>query len=187
MGNVLKLFMSDNFGGLTDDARILMLGLDGAGKSTILYKLKLGEVRHTCPTIGFNVESIQYKNINFTVWDMAGQERIRKLWHHFFMNTRGLIYVIDSNDVSRIAQSKVELDKLLHEKELEGVPVLIFANKQDLPYAIDIMQLIDQLDLYEISGHPWHIQSCCGVSGGGLFQGLDWLSGAIKQQMEKKR
>uniref|UniRef100_A0A6B2LKH5 ADP-ribosylation factor n=1 Tax=Arcella intermedia TaxID=1963864 RepID=A0A6B2LKH5_9EUKA len=185
MGNVLQVF-GESFGGLTDDARILMLGLDGAGKSTILYKLKLGEVRHLTPTIGFNVESINYKNIKFTVWDIAGQARIRKLWHHYYENAKGLIFVLDSNDVPRISEAAKELSILMSEPELSEIPVLIFANKQDLPYAVDIRQLAEQLCLYDVLGRPWHIQSCCGVEGGGLLQGLDWLSGALKAQKARK-
>ncbi|KAI3980548.1 hypothetical protein MKX01_025113 [Papaver californicum] len=80
------------------DMRILMVGLDAAGKTTIIYKLKLGEIVTTIPTIGFNVETVEYKNVSFTVWDVGGQDKIRPLWRHYFQNTQGLIFVIDSND-----------------------------------------------------------------------------------------
>lgn len=66
-----------------------MLGLDAAGKTTILYKLKLGESTITIPTIGFNVETVQYKNINFTVWDVGGQHLVRPLWKHYYPGTNG--------------------------------------------------------------------------------------------------
>lgn len=69
------------------EMRILMVGLDAAGKTTILYKLKLGEIVTTIPTIGFNVETVEYKNISFTVWDVGGQDKIRPLWRHYFQNT----------------------------------------------------------------------------------------------------
>lgn len=78
-GLFTKLF--DGFG--TRDMRILMVGLDAAGKTTVLYKLKLGEIVTTIPTIGFNVETVKYKNINFTVWDVGGQDKIRPLWRHY--------------------------------------------------------------------------------------------------------
>uniref|UniRef100_A0A8C5FTG6 ADP-ribosylation factor 5-like n=1 Tax=Gadus morhua TaxID=8049 RepID=A0A8C5FTG6_GADMO len=86
--------------------RILMVGLDAAGKTTILYKLKLGEIVTTIPTIGFNVETVEYKNICFTVWDVGGQDKIRPLWRHYFQNTQGLIFVVDSNDRERVADGK---------------------------------------------------------------------------------
>ena len=90
------------------DMRILMVGLDAAGKTTILYKLKLGEVVTTIPTIGFNVETVEYKNISFTVWDVGGQDKIRPLWRHYYQNTQGLIFVVDSNDRDRIDDARDE-------------------------------------------------------------------------------
>merc|ERR1712078_283379 len=115
------------------DLRILMVGLDAAGKTTVLYKLKLGEVVTTIPTIGFNVEVVEYKNINFTVWDIGGQDRIRKLWRHYYMGTHGVIYVVDSSDRERVEDAREELAKMLSEDELRDAVVLVLANKQDLP------------------------------------------------------
>merc|ERR1719479_25245 len=97
----------------TQDVKIVMVGLDAAGKTTILYKLKLGEMVTTIPTIGFNVETVEYKNICFTVWDVGGQDKIRPLWRHYFQNTQGLIFVVDSNDRERISEAKDELQKML--------------------------------------------------------------------------
>merc|ERR1711898_38016 len=97
------------------EMRILMVGLDAAGKTTILYKLKVGEVVHTIPTIGFNVETVEYKNVNFTVWDVGGQHKIRPLWRHYFQNTNGIIFVVDSNDRERIGEAKDELHRMLAE------------------------------------------------------------------------
>ena len=89
------------------------MGLDAAGKTTILYKLKLGEIVTTIPTIGFNVETVEYKNISFTVWDVGGQTKIRRLWAYYFQNTQGLIYVVDSNDRERIAEAEKELQNMV--------------------------------------------------------------------------
>lgn len=128
-----------------------MVGLDAAGKTTILYKLKLGEIVTTIPTIGesaiavhshlslwllilcpigFNVETVEYKNISFTVWDVGGQDKIRPLWRHYFQNTQGLIFVVDSNDRERIGEAREELMRMLAEDELRDAVLLIFANKQ---------------------------------------------------------
>lgn len=111
------------------EMRILMVGLDAAGKTTILYKLKLGEVVTTIPTIGFNVETVDYKNISFTVWDVGGQDKIRLLWRHYYQNTQGLIFVVDSNDRERIDDAREELHKMLSEEELKEAVLLVFANK----------------------------------------------------------
>src|SRR5579872_1277626 len=90
----------------TKEMRILLVGLDASGKTTICYKLKLGEVVVTIPTIGFNVETITYKNINFTMWDVGGQDKIRPLWRHYYANTNAVIFVVDSNDSDRIDDNK---------------------------------------------------------------------------------
>ncbi|KAL6403199.1 putative adp-ribosylation factor protein [Ilyonectria robusta] len=119
------------------EMRILMVGLDAAGKTTILYKLKLGEIVTTIPTIGFNVETVEYKNIQFTVWDVGGQDKIRPLWRHYFQNTQGIIFVVDSNDRDRIVEAREELQRMLNEDELRDAILLVFANKQDLPVRLE--------------------------------------------------
>merc|ERR1712046_20585 len=101
--------------------------------TTVLYKLKLGEVVTTIPTIGFNVEKVEYKNINFTVWDIGGQDKIRKLWRYYYQNTQGLIFVVDSNDRDRIEDARAELANMLGEEEMRNAALLVFANEQDLP------------------------------------------------------
>uniref|UniRef100_A0A4W3IMZ8 ADP-ribosylation factor n=1 Tax=Callorhinchus milii TaxID=7868 RepID=A0A4W3IMZ8_CALMI len=152
------------------------LGLDAAGKTTILYKLKLGEIVTTIPTIGFNVESVEYKNICFTVWDVGGQDKIRPLWRHYFQNTQGLIFVVDSNDRERVQEAAEELQKMLQEDELRDALLLIFANKQDLPNAISVSDMKDKLGLTSLSSRNWYVQATCAIQGNGLFDGLDWLS-----------
>src|SRR3954447_23133778 len=116
MGGAFAKLFAGLFG--KKEMRILMVGLDAAGKTTILYKLKLGEVVTTIPTIGFNVETVEFKNIRFTVWDVGGQTRIRPLWKYYFQNTQGLIFVVDSNDRERIEEAKEELMNMMQQDEL---------------------------------------------------------------------
>jgi small GTP-binding protein len=153
-----------------------MVGLDAAGKTTILYKLKLGEVVTTIPTIGFNVETVEYKNISFTVWDVGGQDRIRPLWRHYFQNTQGLIFVVDSNDRERISEARDEMTKMIEEDELRDAVLLVFANKQDLPNAMSVSDISQKLGLHNLRGRDWHVQATCATQGNGLYEGLDWLS-----------
>merc|ERR1712072_1662294 len=151
---------------------------DAAGKTTILYKLKLGEVVTTIPTIGFNVETVKYKNIDFTVWDVGGQDKIRPLWRHYFQNTQGLIFVVDSNDVDRLNEAKDELTRMLNEEELKDAKLLVFANKQDLPNAMKPDDLRTKFSLDNLN-RDWHIQATVATSGEGLYEGLDWLNTKI--------
>ncbi|XP_054754542.2 ADP-ribosylation factor 1-like [Lytechinus pictus] len=177
MGAFASIFQS-LFG--KKEMRILMVGLDAAGKTTILYKLKLGEIVTTIPTIGFNVETVEYKNIGFTVWDVGGQDKIRPLWRHYYQNTQGLIFVVDSNDRERMGEAKDELDRMLNEDELRDAALLIFANKQDLPNAATVGDITDKLGLNGLHSRRWYIQSTCATSGDGLYEGLDWLSNELK-------
>merc|ERR1712224_938096 len=113
-------------------------------------KFKLGEVVTTIPTLGFNVEEVQYKNINFTVWDVGGQDKIRKLWRYYYQNTQGLIFVVDSSDRDRIEDAREELSKMLAEDEMRDAAVLVFANKQDLPHSMSAAEVIEKLDLHRL-------------------------------------
>eukprot|EP01117_Protostelium_nocturnum_P008273 TRINITY_DN2956_c0_g1_i1.p1 TRINITY_DN2956_c0_g1~~TRINITY_DN2956_c0_g1_i1.p1 ORF type:complete len:181 (+),score=40.07 TRINITY_DN2956_c0_g1_i1:90-632(+) len=178
MGNLFSSLFSRLFGG--KDMRILILGLDGAGKTTILYKLQCGEVVTTIPTIGFNVESVVFKNIKFQVWDLGGQTSIRPYWRCYYANTNAVIYVIDSADTERIGVSKEELLAMLEEEELKDACLLVFANKQDLPGAMTDAQVSEALGLSKLKNRQWAIFKTSAVKGEGIFDGLDWLVNALK-------
>ncbi|CEQ40048.1 SPOSA6832_01623 [Sporobolomyces salmonicolor] len=131
--------------------RILMVGLDAAGKTTILYKLKLGEIVTTIPTIDFQ-------------------------------NTQGIIFVVDSNDRERVSEAREELQRMLNEDELRDALLLVFANKQDLPNAMNAAEITDKLGLHSLRQRTWYIQATCATSGDGLYEGLEWLSTNLKRR-----
>ncbi|KAJ1112387.1 hypothetical protein NDU88_000652 [Pleurodeles waltl] len=163
-------------------ARILMLGLDAAGKTTIIYKLKLNETVTTIPTIGFNVETVEpIRNVSFTVWDVGGQDKIRALWKHYFINTDGLLFVVDSADPARFEEARAELVAILENVEMQDVPFVVLANKQDLPGASSPSELVEKLGLRKVRGHEWHVQGCCATTGDGLVEGLQRLTDMVKQ------
>jgi len=166
----------------SQDMRILMVGLDAAGKTTILYRLKLGEVLTTVPTVGFNVETVQYRNCSLTVWDIGGQDKIRKLWRYYYQGTQGLIYVVDSSDRDRVEDAREELFKMIGEEEMRDAALLVYANKQDLPNAMAAAELSEKLGLSSLRSRPWFIQSACATSGDGLYEGLDWLSRTLSSR-----
>lgn len=154
--------------------RILILGLDGAGKTTILYRLQIGEVVKTIPTIGFNVETVTYKNVQFQVWDLGGQSSIRPYWRCYYTNADAIIYVVDSADKERMGISKKELTEMLNEEELKGVPLLVFANKQDLKgISVSATEVTENLGL-PVKDREWIVQPASALKNEGLKEGLDW-------------
>jgi len=164
--------------------RVLLLGLDAAGKTTILYQL-MGKGENTVPTIGFNVETIRVPPLEFLVWDVSGQDRLRTFWRHYYHGTTGIVFVVDSHDVERLPIARKELHGILREEELSNAVLLIIANKIDLPHAVSTEQLSAALDLPSLGNRVIHIQPAVAQQGKGLREGLIWLAKAMKQQSRK--
>jgi ADP-ribosylation factor protein 6 len=170
-----------------NDLRVLLLGLDSAGKSTILYKLKLDETLNTIPTVGFNVETIKYKKMNLNVWDVGGQDSIRSLWRHYYTGTHALIFVIDCADADRIEQAREEFTKIVNDREMKESIILIYANKQDLKGALLPQEIPEILGLDRLGQRSWIVQPSCATSGDGLEPGLDWLLSETKKIRKMKK
>eukprot|EP00026_Physarum_polycephalum_P013865 Phypoly_transcript_14318.p1 GENE.Phypoly_transcript_14318~~Phypoly_transcript_14318.p1 ORF type:complete len:175 (+),score=28.35 Phypoly_transcript_14318:231-755(+) len=162
------------------EMRVLMLGLDSAGKTSILYKLKLGQGLNTIPTVGFNVETVTFKKVKFNVWDVGGQDKIRPLWRHYFAGTQALIFVVDSNDRDRVEEARQELLRIINDREMKDAVLLVFANKSDMPNVMDTNEITEKLGLHKLRDHQWHVQSSCATSGEGLLDGLTWLTNHVK-------
>jgi len=171
------------------DTRVLMVGLDNAGKTTILCRLKLGLVMATTPTVGFNVETVRYKKLKFCIWDVGGQDKIRGLWRHYYQNTTAVVFVVDSSDRERLQEAKSELVRLLQEPELENAFVLVLANKQDLPLSLSGQEIAEQLGLVgtkTIAKNEYKVQPCCAMSGIGLEDGLEWMSNTLMGRKKRR-
>lgn len=178
--------------------RILILGLDGAGKTTILYRLQVGEVVTTIPTIGFNVEQVQYKNLKFQVWDLGGQTSIRFVaitarlsilicffrpyWRCYYSNTDAIIYVVDSADKERIGISKEELFHMLREEELSDAILVVLANKQDMAGCMTVAEVHQALGLEALKNRTFQIFKTSATKGEGLDQAMDWLANALQNK-----
>ncbi len=119
-----------------------------------------------------------------TVWDVGGQDKIRPLWRHYFSNTNGIIFVVDSNDRDRIDAAREELHRMLNEDELRDAVLLVYANKQDLPQAMNASEMTERLGLHNLRNRPWYIQACCAstAQGEGLYEGLDWLTATVSKR-----
>jgi len=180
MGNWFSTLFNSLFG--QKELRILILGLDGAGKTTILYRLQVGEVVTTIPTIGFNVETVTYKNLKFQVWDLGGQTSIRPYWRCYYSNTDAVIYVVDSVDRERMGISKQELLSMLDEEELKNALLLVFANKQDMEQAMQPSEIALELGLAALKNRKWQIFKTSALKDIGLKEGMEWLCEALKDK-----
>ena len=184
MGNALATLFNRWFLGSHKQVRILMVGLDSAGKTTILYKLKSpneneNESVTTVPTIGFNVESVWHRNVHFVVWDFGGPIKSRLLWQHYHVGTDAVIFVVDSNDRDRLSEARDELHRMLSGDPWRECVVLVLANKQDLSCVMSAAEMTDGLALHDLKQRNWLIQPTCAKTGEGLLEGLDWLSSHI--------
>lgn len=160
------------------EVRILILGLDNAGKTTILRKF-CGEPTDTIePTLGFNIKTLEHKTYQLNVWDVGGQKTIRAYWRNYFERTDGLLWVVDSTDKARLDICRKELRDLLEQEKLAGASLLIFANKQDVRGAITADEIATSLGLREGSSFQsrhWSIRGCSAMTGEGLVEGIDWI------------
>ncbi|XP_040902780.1 ADP-ribosylation factor-like protein 14 [Toxotes jaculatrix] len=160
---------------LQKQEQVLMLGLDGSGKTTLLYKLMYNESVVTVPTVGFNVETLETdrSSPSLTVWDVGGQKKMRPHWKHHYADTAGLVFVVDSWDQKRLDEACKELHRVLRYESLRGVPLVVLANKQDLPRALSPEALCLKLDLKRVcEGRAWFIQPCSATTGMGLEEGF---------------
>ncbi|TFY65971.1 hypothetical protein EVG20_g5118 [Dentipellis fragilis] len=157
------------------EMRILFLGLDNAGKTTILKKLNGEDIMSISPTLGFNIKTFVHGRYTLNVWDVGGQRTLRPYWRNYFEQTDAIVWVVDSGDRMRMRDCKEELHSLLLEDRLAGASLLVFANKQDIQGSMSDREIEEALDLRSIKSHEWTIWSCSAVTGKNLLQGLDWV------------
>ena len=161
-----------------------MVGLDAAGKTTILYACKSPseEIVSTIPTIGFNLEMVNIMSTSCRVWDVGGQEKIKMLYRHQEpVPVNAIIWVQDCSDHDRTLEAKDELFKVLNSDDGgSGCPLLLFANKQDLPQAFDADELIEHFDLHSLDGkRPWQVFNTIATQNVGLMEGFEWLEKVV--------
>ncbi|KAK2590655.1 ADP-ribosylation factor-like protein 2 [Conoideocrella luteorostrata] len=165
------------------EMRILMLGLDNAGKTTIVKKIMGEDVNTVSPTLGFIIKTIDYDGYKLNIWDVGGQKTLRSYWRNYFEKTDALIWVVDATDRLRIQDCKDELHGLLLEERLSGASLLIFANKTDVDRCMDEQEVRKALQLDEIRTHQWHVLRCSAMTGKNLQEGLAWVVTDAKKRL----
>lgn len=177
MGNSLKSLWNRLFS--RKEAKMLIMGLSGVGKTTLLYRISQGGVIKTTPTVGFNVETFTHQNVRFHAFDLAGSEKMRSVFSQLYEGTSAIIYVVDSSDPLSFHQTHEDLKHRLNEPAFRSLPVLFFANKQDKPNCVKVSDLSALLGLNDIE-NIWHMEGVSAMTGNGLMEGLNWLAARIQ-------
>ncbi|KIN06139.1 hypothetical protein OIDMADRAFT_17176 [Oidiodendron maius Zn] len=165
------------------EMRILMLGLDNAGKTTIVKKVMGEDVNTVSPTLGFIIKTIDFQGYKLNIWDVGGQKTLRSYWRNYFEKTDALIWVVDATDRLRVDDCRRELHDLLLEERLSGASLLVFANKTDVAGCMDQEEIQESLQLNAIKTHVCHIIRCSAITGENLEQGLQWVVEDAKKRL----
>ncbi|KAI5783629.1 ADP-ribosylation factor family-domain-containing protein [Geopyxis carbonaria] len=165
------------------EMRILMLGLDNAGKTTIVKCIMKEDVNTVSPTLGFIIKTIEYEGYKLNIWDVGGQKTLRSYWRNYFEKTDALIWVVDATDRFRLEDCATELAGLLQEERLLGASLLVFSNKTDIGGCMTPDEIRKGLRLDDIRSHKWTILPCSAMTGENLFAGLDWVVADAKERL----
>ena len=171
-----------------DEHRILVVGLDGAGKTTFLERLKSLYTSHEGldpekirPTVGLNVARFEAHNANLIFWDLGGAANLRSLWEKYYVETHGVMFVVDSVERERFDEAKSALDKVLASRDLIGCPLLVWCNKSDAPCSKGTDEVMECLGLAKMH-HQRQSKAIAGsaLNGSGIHEGVEWLVQTIK-------
>lgn len=185
--------IAEALGLIKAEAKVLIVGLDNSGKTTLINHLKppaaSAGVDEVTPTIGFQVEQFTKGKINFTVYDMSGQSRYRTLWEQYYRDVQAIIFVIDSTDKIRMCVAKEELEQLLSHTDIKRslCPMLFFANKTDSSGALTPAECMDAMGLFQIRDRPWHLTASNAITGSGVLPGIEWLSEEVRNGNKSRK
>ncbi|KAK0058962.1 ADP-ribosylation factor-like protein 4C [Biomphalaria pfeifferi] len=178
--------------GGSHSVQIVMVGLEGTGKTTLLYRLKFKQYTGTIPTIGFNCEKVEVqegkaRGVTFTIWDIGGKDNMRPLWKSYLRSANGILFVVDSSSAESSEEARMELMKLVKTQNPQNIPTLVVANKQDLPSAMSPEEVSKAVGVEELSrSHPCKLIPTCSVTGEGLTEAMDMMYEMIKKWKKGK-
>uniref|UniRef100_A0A7S0S3I3 ADP-ribosylation factor-like protein 6 n=1 Tax=Chlamydomonas leiostraca TaxID=1034604 RepID=A0A7S0S3I3_9CHLO len=162
-------------------AGVIVVGLANSGKTTCVHVLSNQPVEEVVPTVGFSIENFETKQAKIRVVDLSGAAKYMSLWPHYYREVQAVIFVVDAADPSRFQDAADCLSKVLAHEDLRGRPLLVLANKQDLPHATQPAQVAQLLGLTRITGREYTIRECSALKGTGVQEGVSWLLTRVKQ------
>ncbi|PVF93736.1 putative ADP-ribosylation factor [Serendipita vermifera] len=175
------------------EVRIVVIGFSGAAESRC--DRDLAGCWHVQPCLlsswltmycliftGFSIRTAQYKNVIFSMWGMRAETWYRQLGRHYSQNSHGIIYVVDCADIYQMVEAREELQRFISSDNLICAPLLVLANKQDLPNSWSPLKVTDFLGLDNVMDREWYVQATCATQGDGLHEGLEWLTHAIRRR-----
>ncbi|KAJ4772209.1 ADP-ribosylation factor-related protein 1 [Rhynchospora pubera] len=167
---------------------LLILGIHQSGKTTLLEKLKsiYSKIEglppdRILPTVGLNIARIDASNAKLVFWDLGGQVGLRTIWEKYYEEAHAIIYVIDASSPNSFHDARSALEKVLRHRDLQGAPLLILANKQDVAEAVSAEELERYLDLKDLDERPYVFQSVSAYEGTGIKFSIDWLVDAMER------
>ena len=165
------------------ELRVLIIGLDHAGKTTLLEQMKSlylktrtrKNLKKLPPTVGLNVGKVSYRKWDIVFWDLGGHKSMREIWEQYYDDASAILFVIDSSDTSRFKEVKKEVENLLNDSRLKGIPVLIAANKQDISSALDPQEVASRVGVHKIQSRSIQIQGVSALTCDGISESVDWI------------
>ena len=170
---------------LKKDPNLLILGLDNAGKTTLLHNLTQEQVKTTEPTKGINIKTIIQEGFKINVWDVGGQREIREFWSYYYDDCDAILYVVDAADEGRLTECNDQLKLLMKEEKLRQLPLLVYANKSDLKNVFEADEIVEKLELTDIVDRDWSLYACSALKGFGIMEGMNWLMEKVSERINK--
>eukprot|EP00873_Tetraselmis_striata_P017538 jgi/Tetstr1/437802/TSEL_026443.t1 len=171
-----------------DELHVLILGVDKAGKTTLLEKMKtlytdyMGlEPEKILPTVGLNVGRIEAHKAKLIFWDLGGQSGLRSIWDKYFEEAHAVVFLVDASAPDRFEESKAALERVLGSMDITGAPLLVLANKQDVPGCCSAEEVQDYYGVGRYDSRPTRITGISAYTGEGIREGLFWLVEVIKK------
>ncbi|CAG9783526.1 unnamed protein product [Diatraea saccharalis] len=174
-----------------DEYCVLILGLDNAGKTTYLEAAKTKFTKkyiamnpnRITTTVGLNIGKIHVDGVMLNFWDLGGQQELQSLWDKYYAECHAVIYIVDSSDRERISESKETFDRMIASEHLSGVPLLVLANKQDIPDCMGVhtVKPIFNQNAHLIGARDIMLMATSALNGDGVDEGIRWLVDCIKR------